>query len=112
MVAKRKYNRRRMIKEKWIFSGYGPEKKLGFLEFVEDRGAETLLEVIYRRILPGTKIWSDGWSFDITLCRPRPVDFLHESVDHRKNFKDPITGVHTNKVGTGQEKLESYERCY
>ena len=38
VVAKRKYNRGRMIKEKMIFGGYKPGKKLGFLEIVEDRG--------------------------------------------------------------------------
>ena len=98
VVAKRKYNHGRMIKEKWIFGGYDPDKKFGFLEFVEDRGAETVLEVIYRRILPGTKILSGGWSSYIPLSRPRPVVFLHEYVDHSKNFKDPITGVHTNNI--------------
>ena len=56
VVAKRKYNRGRMIKEKGIFGGDQRErdfrrikekgifggKKPGFLEFVEDSGVETL----------------------------------------------------------------------
>ena len=38
VVAKRKYNRGRMIKEKLNFGGYDPENKLGYLDFAEDGG--------------------------------------------------------------------------
>ena len=41
LVAKRNYNRGRMIKEKWIFANT-TRKKLGFLEFAADRGTETM----------------------------------------------------------------------
>ena len=35
VVAKRKYHRGRLVKERWVVGGYETTTKLGFLEFVE-----------------------------------------------------------------------------
>ncbi len=61
LVAKRKYNCGR-IKQGivWVFGGVvRGETNYCFIEFVPDRKKKILLEVIRRRILPGTTISSD-----------------------------------------------------
>jgi hypothetical protein len=87
------------VRERWIFGGICVETKLGFLVFVEDRSASTLLPLIKRYILPGTKIISDRWAAyngipDIDINPP----YIHETVNHTENFVDPITGATTNHI--------------
>lgn len=59
--GKRKYNRGRIVDGVWIFGGFERGSKNVFIEAVSDRTSATLLEVIRRRILPGTTIISDCW---------------------------------------------------
>ena len=59
VIAKRKYNRGRVVRQQWIFGGYDRETKKGFLVPVPDRSASTLLSVIRQYILPGSIIYSD-----------------------------------------------------
>ena len=57
----RKYHRGRLIQGKWVFGGYERDSKKIFIVAVEDRKAETLLDVIKKWIHPGTTIMSDCW---------------------------------------------------
>lgn len=57
----RKYNRGRVVNEQWIFGGFQRGSKSVFLEVVPNRTTETLMEIIHRRIRPGTTIHTDGW---------------------------------------------------
>lgn len=41
---------------------YDVIEKFGFLEFVDDRSANTLLPIIQNHVLPGTLIRSDQWA--------------------------------------------------
>ncbi|GBO43469.1 hypothetical protein AVEN_207531-1 [Araneus ventricosus] len=59
--GKRKYNRRRRVEGKWVFGGLLRYSNDCFFEVVDERSADVLLEVIKRRILPGTTIMSDCW---------------------------------------------------
>lgn len=59
--GQRKYNRGRIIDGQWLFGGFERGSKHIFVEKVEDRTSTTLLEVINRRIKPGTTIMSDCW---------------------------------------------------
>lgn len=59
--GRRKYNRGRILEGNWLFGGIERESKLFFMEPVVNRKKETLLEVIHRKIEPGTTIISDCW---------------------------------------------------
>ena len=99
VISRRKYNRGRLIEERWVFGGICTETKLGFMEFVPDRKAATLQEVIKKYIIPGSTIHSDCWrgysGIDQIPVVPR---YQHCTVNHSRNFVDPITGVHTNEI--------------
>ncbi|QQP38414.1 Uncharacterized protein FKW44_018981 [Caligus rogercresseyi] len=55
-MAKRKYNRGHIVPQRWVFGGYCPETKKGFLEIVPNRSADIL---IVKHISPGSIIISD-----------------------------------------------------
>ena len=62
---------------------------------VPSRDAKTLLNVIYKHILPGTIIYSDCWS---SYNRVKELHFEHLTVNHSLNFKNPQNGAHTNGI--------------
>ena len=101
VVYKPKHHRGHALVEptKWIFGLYDVEKKVGAIEFVQNRSAEILLSLIKKYVKSGTEIHSDQWAAyeDISSIDVNPP-FIHKTVNHSKWFKDPITGVHTNNV--------------
>ena len=76
------------------------------------RDRATLEKMIMRRVRRGTTILTDKWGgyigleglgniwfchhFCLTLYSG--MDYKHMTVNHANNFKDPITGVHTNGI--------------
>ena len=95
VFCRRKYEVGRMIPQQWIFGGYEPGTKKGFLIPVENRDAATLIPIINQWILPGSIVWSDMWAAYNGLQAPA---YLHGTVNHTFNFVDPQTGVTTNHV--------------
>ncbi|GBM95020.1 hypothetical protein AVEN_29382-1 [Araneus ventricosus] len=56
---------------------------------------ETLIEITKKYVQPGTTVLSDCWK----SYRPLTEEgYVHYTVNHSVNFKDPITGVHTNGI--------------
>jgi transposase-like protein len=101
VIYKPKYNRGHAMNEpaKWIFAMYDVEKKIGAIEFVENRSADVLLPIITKYVLPGTEIHSDQWAaYGGIASLPVYPPYTHKTVNHKRHFKDPSTGVHTNNV--------------
>lgn len=59
--GRRKYNRGRAVEGQWVLGGVQRGSPNIFLEVVEKRDQETLMEVLHRRVLPRTTIITDGW---------------------------------------------------
>lgn len=57
----RKYHKGRALATQWVFGGVQRGTRDVFLELVPNRKQATLMEVIHRKIHPGTTIISDGW---------------------------------------------------
>lgn len=62
---------------------------------VENRSMETLKQIIITYIEPQTCIVSDCWKSYNFLTN---YNYEHLTVNHSKNFKNPITGAHTNNI--------------
>ena len=67
-----------------------------FIEIVPDRSSHTLIEVMERRVIRGTTVYSDKWK---GYWRLSENGFHHFSVNHSENFVDPIhPGLHTQSI--------------
>ena len=83
------------MREQWVFGGYDPQEKKGFLIPVARRDAATLIPIIQQWIVPGSTIHSDVWAAYNQIGN---IGYQHGTVNHTYNFVDPQTGVHTNRV--------------
>jgi transposase-like protein len=96
-LGKRKYNRGHRVEGVWVIGGVERmEEGKVFLARVEDRSAATLEDVIRRYVRPGSIIHTDMWRGYSQLGSDGI--FSHSVVNHSENFKDPVTGVHTNTI--------------
>ena len=66
---------------------------------------KTAAEVVNRRILPGSIIFSDQWAaYASVMTMLQRNRYQHFSVCHSRHFIDPITSTHTQNI----EALWSY----
>ena len=100
--TKAKYHRGAALHQKslWVF-GAVDEDGMGYMEIVEDRTRVTLEAVVINRIRAGSVIHSDCWASYNHISTIANKNFTHGTVNHSNKdfpFKDPITGVHTNRI--------------
>ena len=96
--GKRKYNRGHRVEGSWVFGGVEltPERRF-FAVVVPNRSAATLLPIIKAHIAPGSIIRSDYWKAYDIIPFQHGFDYVHEKVNHSKEFKTH-DGVHTNTI--------------
>lgn len=102
-LIKRKYNRGRLLPTQWVFGGYQPSIKEGFLVAVPNTKRETILPLIHRYIGPASLIISDCAKIYDTLSEE---GYFHLTVNHSTNFVDPLTGATTNRVESQWQKVK------
>eukprot|EP00116_Pleurobrachia_bachei_P008235 sb/3468497/ len=91
-----KHHRGRARAEEWVLAGVERETNRCFIVPCPGgkRSTAVLLPIIQKWVLPGTTIYTDGWKAYLALSAN---GFAHSSVNHTLYFKDPVTGVHTNR---------------
>lgn len=80
---------------------------LGYMEIVDQRDAAILLPIIRDHILPRIIVWPHMWAAYNGVSTLSGIA-AHETVNHSKQFINPVNGVHTNTIeviGTGITKL-------
>jgi len=113
-IAKRKYHKGHRVEGAWIIGGIERsliknksrnENKKTFLVPIKERNVNNIDLIIKRYVKKGTTIYTDLWKGYNNL---KNIGYKHKTVNHSKNFKDPITGVHTNTIkGTWNELKQS-----
>ncbi|KHN82525.1 hypothetical protein Tcan_15286 [Toxocara canis] len=97
----------RNIGRRWIFGGYCPQMKRGFLEVLLDRSAGTLLAIIQRYVTSGSTIHTDMSPAYIELKNSGGLSsYEHLMVNDSSNFVDPINGACKNYVECYWNKCE------
>ena len=85
------YNAGRLITTRWVVGlidlQYNPPRPVFYV--VKNRNRETLHAIITRHVLPGTTIRTDMWRGYDGLGG---IGYNHETVNHTRNFVNPITG--------------------
>ena len=93
-----KHHRGRARAEEWVLGGVERESGRCFIVPCPNgkRTKAVLLPIIQRWVLPGTTIYTDGWKAYQSI--PAITGgYSHSWVNHTLYFKDPVTGVHTNR---------------
>lgn len=95
--GKVKYGHGHRVDGVWVVGGVErtPDRKL-FLEVVENRSQETLIDVLKRNIKPGSIVYTDLWKGYLNI--ETQLGITHLTVNHSINYKDPISGAHTNTI--------------
>ena len=87
-----------------VSTAYSPAR--GYFEVVDRRDRATLMPILQRVLLPGTKVHSDDWGAYSNLPAHAPTVQNHRVVVHAANFADPVTGVHTQEVESAWSRLK------
>lgn len=103
-IAKRKYHKGHHVEGAWIIGGIQRSKlktkiknenKKMFLLPIKTRDVDNIDRIIKQYVKKGTTIYTDCWKGYNNL---KNLGYKHMTVNHSKNFKDPVTGVHTNTI--------------
>lgn len=78
----------------WVFGLYMSPTRYRFY-VVHDRTGDTLSPLVHENVEFGSTIVSDKWA---AYNRLSHEGYVHETVDHSKNFVNPITGFHTQAI--------------
>ena len=104
LIARRKYNRGRVVQQVWLFGGI---ERVGKKRFVvpllgEDghtvlpRDKDTLTNLIKQFIHPGSTVYSDCWK---GYCGLSEEGFVHSTINHSLHFVDPADKeLHTQNI--------------
>ncbi|KAI0985001.1 hypothetical protein GJ496_008045 [Pomphorhynchus laevis] len=91
---KSKYNRGISSEQIWVFgicdTSFVPAR--GYLQVVPNRASSTLLPIIEQVCKKGTIIHSDEWK---SYKKLHEIGFLHETVNHSREFSNRESGFHT-----------------
>jgi transposase-like protein len=94
--GKRKYHKGHHVDGVWILGMIEKtEKRRIKLVMVDDRSSETIMQKLKESVQQNSIIHSDCWRG----YNPVQSSFkAHQTVNHSKYFKDPVTGVNTNTI--------------
>ena len=100
----------RPVPHQWVFGAVDLTTGDFFMELVAQRDGATLIPIIQRNVVPGSRIWSDEWAAYNGLIA---AGYQHETVNHSRHFVHPITGVHTNNIEARWAACKAtMKRCY
>ena len=96
-----------MSQQVWVLGmvDISRSRRVGVMEIVDSRDAQTLLPIIQWHVRPGTIIHTDQWAAYNQL---QHIGFTHHTVNHSLNFVDPVTQVHTQNIESywGRKKMK------
>ena len=95
VFVKRKYNVGRIVPQKWFLGFYDNTTKKALAVFVPKRDRKTLIPLIRRYVRIGSVIRTDKWAAYNDLSK---FGYSHETVNHKRNFVNPLTGAHTQAI--------------
>lgn len=102
VLGRRKYNRGHVRQQIWIVAGVerrGPYGQIGrmFAVPVVHRTKAILKAIIVQHVLPLSTIITDQWR-GYNGVADTQNRYTHLTVNHSRNFVDPVTGAHTQAI--------------
>lgn len=92
-----KYHRGSALRrpQMWFFGAVDCDTNRIAVDVCEDRKRDTLTAMIQGMVAPGAEVWSDSWKAYQALTES---GYNHRTVNHRFHYRDPDSGVHTNRI--------------
>ena len=95
--TKRKNNVGRLTPATWVVGGICRETNQSFVEVVPNRTLPVIMAVIKRHVARGSTVYTDCFaSYQTSVLQAAGFD--HFTVNHKYNFVNPFTGVHTQNI--------------
>ncbi len=82
----------------WVFGIYDRRTSEAQVFLVENRSADILIPIIQENIVPGARIYSDGWASYSSLSE---LGYDHRVVIHDKSYRITLVVIHENSFGKG-----------
>ena len=79
----------------WLFGIVHRESNITYHYPVDNRDAATLIPLIQRHVLPGSRIFSDSWAAYMSL---NEMGYQHFTVCHKTTFKQKYQSVDTGEI--------------
>jgi transposase-like protein len=92
--SKRKYHVGRLVRSVWVVGGIDELGETFFVDVIS-RTREVLHNIIQEYVHEQSFIFTDEWRGYSNL---NELGYFHYTVNHSKNFINPITGVNTQKI--------------
>lgn len=108
LFTKRKANKGRKVAQKWVFGACdsNPGGRCYFTT-VPKRNEENLLRCIGQWVIKGSIVVSDEWAAYRHLI---DYGYFHFTVNHSKNFVNPLTGFHTQRIESLWGSAKNWKR--
>lgn len=78
----------------WVFGLYQSQTRIRFY-VVQDRTGDTLIPLINSNVEKNSTVVSDEWAGYNRLSQH---GYVHETVNHSRNYINPVTGFHTQAI--------------
>ena len=108
-VGKRKYNVGRNGNQTWIFGGIDITTKQFFARVVPNRTAYILGNIVKDFVLPETIVHTDSYASYRSFFG-QCSDYTHDTVNHKYNFVNPVTGAHTQNIENLWSQFKKFKR--
>jgi transposase-like protein len=95
-ISRRKYNRGRSLCHFWLVGGISEKTSDIFITTTTIRTQAVLARIISENVALGSLIKTDSWKGYNFLNRT--ANYSHQTVNHKKEFVNPETGVNTQKI--------------
>ena len=107
-VPTQNHRGRATTREVWVFGivDTSQQPSLGYMEVVPAHNAATLLPSIQAHVAPGTIVYSDEWAA-YNQVGNLPNVGSYRTVNHSLHFVDPVTGTHTQNVGSYWSRVKN-----
>ena len=105
--AKYHIGQRLRMPQYWCFGMIDTDSRKIAIFNVNQRTSDQLIPLIQAYVNPGTTLCSDKWRSYISIPR---YGFYHLTVNHKKNFVDPLTGCHTQDIESNWNACKQFLR--
>ncbi|KCZ79656.1 hypothetical protein H312_02962, partial [Anncaliia algerae PRA339] len=102
-LVRRKHNLGHIVRSCWILGGYDLETFECFFFKIENKREETLLPLILQHVREGSTIYTDC---HLSYNNLQLYGYQHRTVNHSRNFVDPVSRACTNHIESMWQKLK------